>query len=307
MKTALTILLTTILAFATVAFSGQKIQDIPWDEANIKRLRAVDKPEVLSFFNEDLSPGERYSESDFDFFEHHWYPAGGGKYELAITSQSGPDIGYLTFYWQDAPGKIRSQEFARAGDASDSWYWEENGPDVIDVNGDGVPEVIDLDDIDNHPPPQRTKFIPGGMWPRVYRLRDGKYVEASRDFPAFYDKTVFPMIDKAMAKAQQDFKDVQTSILAPNIDPNELRKEARRQLERTLAGLIMCRDKILRVLGRDPNAGLAQAREWISNPDPVMVDNARVVFQDIGGHDEEVRAARLATDRASKNWPNKAW
>ena len=115
------------------------------------------------------------------------------------------------------------------------------------------------------------------------------------------------MIDKAMAKAQQDFKDVQTSILAPNIDPNELRKEARRQLERTLAGLIMCRDKILRVLGRDPNAGLAQAREWMSNPDPVMVDNARVVFQDIGGHDEEVRAARLATDRASKNWPNKAW
>ena len=55
----------------------------------------------------------------------------------------------------------------------------------------------------------------------------------------------------------------------------------------------MCRDKILRVLGRDPNAGLAQAREWMTSPDPVMVDNARVVFQDIGGHDEDARAAKL--------------
>jgi hypothetical protein len=71
--------------------------------------------------------------------------------------------------------------------------------------------------------------------------------------------------------------------------------------------VIMCHDKILRVLGRDPSAWLAQAREWMASPDPVLVDNARVVFKDIGGHDADVHAAEVATERASKNWPNKNW
>ena len=145
------------------------------------------------------------------------------------------------------------------------------------------------------------------MWPRVFRFRDGKFVEASRDFAAFYDKTIFPLIDKAIAKAQQDFKDAQTSTVDPNLDLDDSRIDIRTPLDRTLAGITMCRDKILRVLGRDPNAGLAQARVWMTSADPVMVDNARVVFQDIGGHDDEVRAAKVATDRASKNWPSKQW
>jgi hypothetical protein len=307
MKTALTILLTTILAFATVAFSAQKIEDIPWDESHIKQLRSAGKHALFRFFDRQEDPDNEMEWNEPDIgWDHAWYPAGGGKYQLAVHYQSGPDIGYLTFYWQDAPGKIRSQEFASAGDASDEWYWKEHGQDIVDVNGDGVPEVIDLDDLDYHPPPQRTKFIPGGMWPRIYRLRDGKYVEASRDFAAFYDKTIFPMINRAMAKAHQDIKEVaaQKAKPGPNFDPND---DYWQLPTRTLAGLIMCRDKILRVLGRDPNAGLAQAREWMTNPDPVLVDDAKVVFQDIGGHDEEVRAARLATERASKNWPNKAW
>lgn len=35
------------------------------------------------------------------------------------------------------------------------------------------------------------------------------------------------------------------------------------QLEELIAAVEMARDKILRVLGRDPSAGLAQAREWM--------------------------------------------
>ncbi len=186
------------------------------------------------------------------------------------------------------------------------WYWNEGGMDIVDANGDSVPEVIDLNDLDYHPPPQRTKFIPGGMWPRIYRLRDGKYVEASRDFSAFYDKTIFPMINASMTNAHKRIKELAEQKAMPGTN-NSQNDDYSLLATRTLAGVIMCRDKILRVLGRDPNAGLAQAREWMSNPDPVMVDNARVVFQDIGGHDEEVRAAKLATERASKNWPHKNW
>jgi hypothetical protein len=300
-------LLATMLWFAGAASSAQKIEDIPWDQAHIKQLRAAGKHAMFRFFLRQTDPDNEMESTESSLsWDYKWYPAGSGKYELVMHSQSGPDIGYLTIFWQDAPGKIKSQDFGVGGDATGEWYWKEKGPDVADANGDGALEVIDLDDIDYHPPPQRTKFIPGGMWPRIFRLRDGKYVEASRDFPAFYDKTIFPLIEKAMAKAQQDIKDVaaQKAKPGPSFDPND---DYWQLPTRTLAGVIMCRDKILRVLGRDPNAGLAQAREWMSNPDPVMVDNARVVFQDIGGHDEEVRAAKLATERASKNWPNKNW
>ncbi len=69
----------------------------------------------------------------------------------------------------------------------------------------------------------------------------------------------------------------------------------------------MCRDKILRVIGRNPTAGLAQAREWMKSPDPALVDDAKSVFENIGGHDEDVRAAKLALARASEHWPNKVW
>lgn len=312
------IVLAIVLTFASVASSAQKIEDIPWDESHIKQLRAAGKHAMFRFLDRQMDPENdmEWDESSISW-DYAWYRAGGGKYELAMHSQSGPDIGYLTIYRQDAPGKIRSQEFGSAADASDEWYWKEKGPDIVDANGDGVPEVIDLDRLDYHPSPQRTKFIPGGMWPRIFRLRDGKYVEASRDFAAFYDKTIFPLIDKAMAKEQQEIKDVaaQKAKPGPYFDPYFDPNDDYWQLPtRTLAGMIMCRDKILRVLGRDPTAGLAQARQWMTSPDPVMVDNARVVFQDIGGHDEDVRAAKLATDRASTNWPrstalqtNKTW
>jgi len=307
MTKILTIFLTATLTFASVAYGMQKIEDIPWDQTHIKQLRHAGKHAVFRFFDHQSDPDniEEWDESSIKW-NYAWYPAGAGKYELAIHSQSGPDIGFLTIYLQDAPGKIRYDDFGFPSDASESWYWEEHGPDLIDVNGDGIPEVINMADIGTYAP-QRTKDIPGGVWPQVYRLRNGGYIEASRDFPTFYDKTVLPIIDKAMAKARKDFKRFETSIPAPNIDPDEMRKEERRQMERTLAALTMCRDKILRVLGRDPNAGLAQAHEWMTSADPVLVDDARVVFADIGGHDADVRAAKLATDRASKNWPSKYW
>jgi hypothetical protein len=74
-----------------------------------------------------------------------------------------------------------------------------------------------------------------------------------------------------------------------------------------MAALMMCRDKILRFIGRDPTAGLAQAREWMNSPDPVLVDDGKSVFEDIGGRDKEVNAAKVAVKRASEHWPNEPW
>jgi hypothetical protein len=41
------------------------------------------------------------------------------------------------------------------------------------------------------------------MWPEVYHLQNGDYVEASRDFPHFYDEEVLPNLDNQITKAQQ--------------------------------------------------------------------------------------------------------
>ena len=295
MKKVLIVVLTGMFAFASAALSAQKIEDIPWDASHIKQLRSLGKHAVFRFLIRQTDPNNEmeWTESSL-VWGYNWYPAGDGKYELAIGYASGPDIGYLTVFWWDGPGKIRSQDFDSSGNASEEWY---HGPIAADLNGAGQEELIMFDGLHYDPRPERTKFIPTGTWPSVYRLRDGKYVEASRDFPSFYETKILPQLDKAISKAREDAAQ-QKAQLRTGADPGPMRY---------LAALIMCRDKILRMLGRDPNAGLAQAREWMTSRDPVMVDNAMVVFKDIGGHDADMRAAEAATDRASKNWPNKQW
>lgn len=62
-----------------------------------------------------------------------------------------------------------------------------------------------------------------------------------------------------------------------------------------LARVEIERDKILRVLGRDPKAGEGSAYDWMNSNDPELREDAAVVFADIGGHDRELRA--LATDK----------
>jgi hypothetical protein len=298
-KKILILLLTTILAFASAAFSAE-IDSLAWNKSNIKTLRAMGKHAVFRFLIRQVDPRDEngWTESDLDW-GYNWYPAGNGKYELAIGYSERPDIGYFTIYWQDAPRKIRSQEFDSAENAGVAWY---QGPLSADFNRDGKTELVMLEPLGGFSP-QRTKFIPMGEWPEVYRLRDGKYVEASRDFPSFYEKQVMPQLDKAITQARQD-------AAAPRPTPGSggnPQSYMSHQPDRYLAALIMVRDKILRVIGRDPMAGLAHAREWMASSDPVLVDDAKAVFEDIGGHEEDVSTAKVALERASKNWPNREW
>jgi hypothetical protein len=72
------------------------------------------------------------------------------------------------------------------------------------------------------------------VWPAVYRFEKGKYAAASRDFPAFCDHEVPPHLKAEIS-------------------------ECRTRGKPGLSNLIMIRDKILRVLGRKPTAGLGQA------------------------------------------------
>ena len=289
----------TMIAFAGVAAGGE-IDAVPWNQANIKTLRAMGKHAVFRFLIRQADPDNEieWKESDL-VWSYNWYPAGDGKYELAIGYASGPDVGNYAIYWLDAPGKVRSQEFGDSGDAGADWY---HGPQSGDFKGDGKTEIVMLKSAGGFSP-RRTKFIPSGMWPQVWRLRDGKYVEASRDFPNFYEKQILPQLDKAIAQTR---KEVGGPVPA-SIPPGDSQREYQSGRERYLAALIMARDKILRVIGRDPMAGLAQAREWMASSDPVLVDDAEAVFEDIGGHEEDVRAAKVAVERASEHYPGKNW
>jgi len=222
-------------------------------------------------------------------------------------------VAFLDVYWRDSRGKITNEEFPIVGDFGERWFWgseyvgiNHDGEQFADLNQDGFYELFLFVPLKRDWPPQRTKFIPNGEWLQVWRLKNGKYVEASRDFPNFYTKQILPKLDAAITQAREDVNEVPAEKAKPHPGISNT-DDYWNSSARYLAALIMTRDKILRVLGIDPNAGLEQAREWMKSPDPVLVDDAVSVFRDIGGHDADVRAARLARDRASEDWPFRQW
>src|SRR5260370_199733 len=154
----------------------------------------------------------KFTESSLGF-GFDWYRSDDRKYELAINSQSGSDMAHLDIYWKDAPGKFRSQNFGILEVARvEEWY---EGPEFADLNGDGKDEIILFEPLDSGDGSNlfRRKFIPNATWPKVYRLRDGKYVDGSRDFSDFYQNKILPQLAKAIVEATN-------AEPGPNIDPS---------------------------------------------------------------------------------------
>ena len=104
--------------------------------------------------------------------EFSWIDLGGdGRYALVSIELPGSCCSDLMMYQQDASGHIKSQLLEGAGRLSNT---------IRDVNGDGKQELI-------LPPPADPMIESYGavreiVWPRVYRLENGKYVEASSEF-----------------------------------------------------------------------------------------------------------------------------
>lgn len=195
--------------------------------------------------------------------EFGWYDlAGDGKYELLLRDSSGPCCVFLTIYWQDDPGKVRFESVGEAAELSKT---------VKDLNGDGKKELIIWRELAE--PGSWSPMADTPRWPAVYRLQGGKYVEDSRDFGNYYDTEILPQLDGRSA---------------------ELSKKAAedRGYRDGLAQAALEENKILRVLGRDPMAGLQQAYEWMNSDDPQYLQCAIATFADIGGHDEELSTAK---------------
>lgn len=235
---------------------GAQFGELSWNQSNIKTLRSFDKAAIFRFITGG-NPGLGFTEKNI--WEYGWYDlAGDGKYELALTFSTGPCCVFLSIYSMRGAGKVNVQTFDGAGQLSDT---------IRDLNGDGKDELILSKLVVENT--GQLKFY----WPAVYRLHKGKYVEASRDFPNYYDDEILPE-------------------LARRIDETRAKVAAgKRNFEDTLAGLIMERDQILRVLGRNATAGLNHAYQWLNSDDPYLLQDAVVTFKDVGGHEAEMRAA----------------
>jgi len=266
MKKSLTIAAIFLCALVGAAFAAG-IAEIPWNESNIQTLRGFDKSSVDALVN-NLRGGDPMHAMVGGF---GWYDlAGDHHYELVATEDlSGRAFfDYLAIYGQDSAGKPVVQQWIE-GDA----FGTDLSKVVRDLKHDRKHELVIPKVLFSYNTSQTF------TWPAVYRLENAKYVEASRDFPAFYDKEILPALDQDISEAQA-------------------RTDARSRPQDVAALPTMKRDKILRVLGRDPTAGLREAYQWMNSDDRQVLQCALATFDDIGGHDQEKRAASQALERA---------
>jgi len=291
-KTKLLITILGIVALAGAAFAAE-IADISWDQSNLETLRLFKNADVVRFLNSglveqpfvSLTNGEEESVTARDIEEFTWTNLfGNNQYQLVVVF---PPIGTggantMTIYSRDSSGKISEQEIGGQAIQLNGWQDRPYIPKVIqDLNGDGKDELVIPVKLGGG----MYGAAPVAIWPQVYRLQNGQYVEASRDFAKFYDTQVLPELDIGISNMHE------AAALEAQRMPGA--RMVNRTAKQWLDTLIMARDKILRVIGRDPKAGEQQAREWVTGPDPDLW-NANIVFRDMGDHEEDLRAvARL--------------
>jgi len=306
MKKILVACVAMILACASVASSAElsvgpseersytssdKTANLAWNAANADALRALDKAAIMKLcdiLDETEDSKEAWAGVHMDFA---WVDlAGDGKYELVVTTESRSGSG-TSIFWQDAPGKVREQYYDGSNDLDKM---------IRDIDGDGIRELILIESLGGTPGSPE--------WPAVFRLQYGRYVEASQDFPKYYDTEVLPQLEKYISRSRQEVAEQQGKP-KPTPLPYETQQmvdDKWRRPKINLADALLERAKILRVLGRDPNAGLAEAREWIKSSDPVLLEDALFVFADIGGHEQERRVAQRLAQEARKEEARKA-
>jgi VCBS repeat protein len=266
LKKALLAATLMVLVLASSAFAAG-IGDLPWDQSNIETLRSFDKTAIDGYLN-DLA-GDDPLHAEVGAFG--WYDLNGdGHYDLVVTEDlSGrAHFDYLAIYGQSNSGTVQLIQWIE-GDRIPS----DLGKVVQDLNGDGKDELII--------PATLVSYTTASTitWPEIYRLLNGKYVEASSDFPAYYDSQVLPLLERKINAARN-------------------RSPLGWQDETQAAAALMVKAKILRVLGRDPNAGVLDANVWMQSDNPELLQYAIATFGAIGGHDSDIRIARAAQSRA---------
>ena len=274
-----------LICARTVAASCADVADVSWDAVNIDTLRTCDKTAIEQFVNALNGDDPQH----IVVGEFRWLPTDGTHYRLAVTADlSGRDIfDTLAIYARSAAGKVHTQSLYGVAIAL------ENA--IRDLDGDGKAELVVPSPVGDQ---DARAAVPTAVWPKVYRLRNGNYDDASAEFGTYYRDEVLPKLDKAIDEARKDVEKRAPDAPSAGDLQFQQREAETRYLQRRLAALEMTRDKILRVSGLDPNAGLDRAREWTTSSDTAVIGDAVVVLRDMGGHPDALRAAQDALGAA---------
>ncbi|MGA9724225.1 MAG: hypothetical protein WBQ86_17320 [Candidatus Binatus sp.] len=283
------------------AASAAEIADLPWNESNIDTQRS-NRDDVTKFVcqvepQQDPVPPGWGDTCGVDQFS--WARSGNHQYLLVVSFLSGGSSSRdsLRIYARNSTGEISEQS-------------EEDGIHgygfrLEDLDGDRKDELIVSDGFGEGPSRAESPLV---LWPKVYQLRNGKYVEASREFGSFYDTQVLPKLEESIATLQTKLASeaqaraaaeaVMQTYRSPLIFRAHLsdkESDAIRDSEQ-LVRSEMERDKILRVLGRDSTAGEKEAEKWMTNPDPWIRNASVAVFGDLADNTSELNAMTADKD-----------
>ena len=271
MKCVLLLVLELTLALPSYATAASMVSS-SWDKGNLDSLKMFGRADVAQLLTDvtgfalhaDCACVKPQDIGDFTWADLQ----GDGTLELVATMDvNGREFfNTLIIFRRDPASKVTAEKL-------EGWMIPDLQDVIRDLNRNGQDEFII--------PTVLESFSTADTitWPAVYRLEKGKYVEASRDFSGYYDSDVLPHLDREIQSLQSE-------------------KSAGSAPQEELAAPIMVRNKILRVLGREPTAGLQQAYEWMKTDDPKLLLDAAATLKDIGGHDEELSAASADYRRA---------
>ena len=262
------LLLATFVSFFSSPAFADNIGRLSCSAAKPAALRGAKKDAVVKFINA-TRPTEVMDILPVDLVEFGWAKTGaaGSDDFLALFDFSGRGYANRLWIYRCARnGSLRIQEI-------EGWKMGNLKQIVRDLNSDGQHELIITKELGLQGSWQPLMGMPA--WPRVYRLENGEYAEASRDFSNFYDNEILPQIDKRINSA------------AARLSREPFQKE-------TVAVAEIEKYKILRVLGRNPTAALDEAYKWMDSGNSQLIQCAIATFADIGGHEKELRTARAA-------------
>ncbi len=277
-----------------------RIAAVAWDDSNLDALHSFNADDVFEFVDQMkddpnydvISTSHGDDSRSIEGFT--WTDlAGDHRYRLVVVfGPQGTSItNSLVIYSRSPSGKITSEVISGEGIGLDG----DPAPDIDapkliqDLDGDGKYELVVPEEWGSALATSQVIFL------KVYRLRNGSYVEASHDFPKFYKAQVLPKLESEISKARNE--PPHTGPVPPGFTTPDQIEDWRHEPARNLALLEMKRDKILRVLGRGPNAGEKEARDWAKSGDWELIVDSISVFEDMGGHEADLRAAKLARKR----------
>jgi hypothetical protein len=240
--------------FSSVCHASTDVAESPRPAARIQALDHADQKAVKQFL---VSLLDRSQEDEFFWVGSYRVVDldGDGVPELivALDFSGRAFFNTLRVVWAEGPG-FRVQDLP-------AWNLGSLAGIVSDLNSDGKMELI--------LPQELTPYLgsrPMATWRAVYTLDSNlRYRKRSERFKEFYDTHELPRI-------------------AAEIDRNTTNAglQSRSAMSDRLLVLQIERDKIHRILGDDPEAGLATALECSTSGDPTRRLLAVGVLADIG-------------------------